>query len=66
MHGALEPLDYECTGLVQGLDGNAPRPITSQDTPFFRFRTHQRCCRVQGVWRVVQGRLGKRDAAAAA
>ena len=30
MHGALEPLDYEFTGPVQGLDGNAPRPITSQ------------------------------------
>src|SRR5712691_12535176 len=33
--GTLEPLDHERKGPVQGLDRDTPRPITSQDAPFF-------------------------------
>src|SRR5712691_10721710 len=40
--GALEPLDHERKGPVQGLDRHAPRPITTQDTPFFTSATN--CC----------------------
>src|SRR5712691_5764349 len=44
--GALEPLDHERTGPVQGLDRDTPRPITSQDAPFFTSATNWCCAKV--------------------
>src|SRR6266851_1017324 len=44
--GALEPLHHECKGPVQGLDGDAPCPVTTPDAPFFTSATNWCCANV--------------------